>query len=117
MRAPSTILPLWGGCANAKQTPHSDGPPICRHLSVGSRGLQKVSISEARTRTAMGFENVWRCARCNPKGVRNVPTRVRVRLSRKRNEDEEAKDKMFTLVPCVIQASPKGLNLIWSLAT
>jgi len=31
-------------------------------------------------------------------GVRNVPTRVRVRMSRKRNEDEEAKEKMFTLV-------------------
>merc|ERR1719190_192445 len=31
-------------------------------------------------------------------GVRNVPKRVRVRLSRKRNEDEEAKEKMFTLV-------------------
>lgn len=25
-------------------------------------------------------------------GVRNVPRRVRVRLSRKRNEDEDAKD-------------------------
>ena len=28
------------------------------------------------------------------KGVRNVPTRVRVRLSRKRNEDEEATEKV-----------------------
>merc|ERR1719359_2468477 len=32
------------------------------------------------------------------KGVRNVPRRVRVRMSRKRNEDEDAKEKMFTLV-------------------
>merc|ERR1719363_38071 len=31
-------------------------------------------------------------------GIRNVPRRVRVRLSRKRNEDEESKEKMFTLV-------------------
>merc|ERR1711920_323897 len=31
-------------------------------------------------------------------GIRNVPKRVRVRLSRKRNEDEEAKEKLFTLV-------------------
>merc|ERR1719222_564286 len=31
-------------------------------------------------------------------GVRNVPKRVRVRMSRKRNEDEAAKQKMFTLV-------------------
>jgi large subunit ribosomal protein L31e len=36
------------------------------------------------------------------KGIRNVPYRVRVRLSRKRNEDEEAKEKVrcrFTLFP------------------
>merc|ERR1719472_302214 len=31
-------------------------------------------------------------------GVRNVPKRVRVRMSRKRNEDEDASEKMFTLV-------------------
>merc|ERR1719408_1202258 len=30
-------------------------------------------------------------------GIRNVPKRVRVRMSRKRNEDEDAKEKMFTL--------------------
>ena len=28
------------------------------------------------------------------KGVRNVPYRVRVRLSRKRNEDEDAKERV-----------------------
>ena len=32
------------------------------------------------------------------KGVRNVPYRVRVRLSRKRNEDEEAKEKVTSLM-------------------
>merc|ERR1719183_2135201 len=32
------------------------------------------------------------------KGVRNVPYRVRVKLSRKRNEDEDAKEKLYTLV-------------------
>lgn len=31
------------------------------------------------------------------KGVRNVPYRVRVRLSRKRNEDEDADEKLYTL--------------------
>eukprot|EP00124_Ichthyophonus_hoferi_P003594 Ihof_evm5s320 gene=Ihof_evmTU5s320 len=34
-------------------------------------------------------------------GVRNVPFRVRVRLSRKRNEDEDAKEKLYTLVTFV----------------
>eukprot|EP00445_Apocalathium_hangoei_P002185 CAMPEP_0203866490 /NCGR_PEP_ID=MMETSP0359-20131031/15982_1 /ASSEMBLY_ACC=CAM_ASM_000338 /TAXON_ID=268821 /ORGANISM="Scrippsiella Hangoei, Strain SHTV-5" /LENGTH=199 /DNA_ID=CAMNT_0050784599 /DNA_START=59 /DNA_END=655 /DNA_ORIENTATION=+ len=43
-------------------------------------------------------------------GIRNVPTRVRVRLSRKRNEDEEAKEKMFTLVQHVPVESFKNLQ-------
>merc|ERR1712037_1065257 len=47
---------------------------------------------------------IWSC------GVRNVPFRVRVRLSRKRNEDEEAKEKMFTLVQHVPVESFKNLN-------
>merc|ERR1719506_548516 len=45
---------------------------------------------------------VWSC------GVRNVP--VRVRMSRKRNEDEDAKQKMFTLVQHVPVESFKGLQ-------
>ena len=32
------------------------------------------------------------------KGVRNVPYRVRVKLTRKRNEDEDAEEKMYTVV-------------------
>ncbi|RAM39424.1 hypothetical protein DOZ52_29330, partial [Enterobacter hormaechei] len=32
------------------------------------------------------------------KGVRNVPYRMRVRLSRKRNEDEDSPNKLYTLV-------------------
>eukprot|EP00353_Schmidingerella_taraikaensis_P004157 CAMPEP_0185579416 /NCGR_PEP_ID=MMETSP0434-20130131/14698_1 /TAXON_ID=626734 ORGANISM="Favella taraikaensis, Strain Fe Narragansett Bay" /NCGR_SAMPLE_ID=MMETSP0434 /ASSEMBLY_ACC=CAM_ASM_000379 /LENGTH=121 /DNA_ID=CAMNT_0028197439 /DNA_START=24 /DNA_END=389 /DNA_ORIENTATION=+ len=44
------------------------------------------------------------------KGVRNVPYRVRVRLSRKRNEDEEAKEKFYTLVQHVEVPTFKGLT-------
>merc|ERR1719191_393142 len=43
-------------------------------------------------------------------GVRNVPRRVRVRMSRKRNEDEDAKQKMFTLVQHVPVESFKNLQ-------
>eukprot|EP00931_Biecheleriopsis_adriatica_P035907 TRINITY_DN2069_c0_g1_i2.p1 TRINITY_DN2069_c0_g1~~TRINITY_DN2069_c0_g1_i2.p1 ORF type:complete len:151 (-),score=27.99 TRINITY_DN2069_c0_g1_i2:42-428(-) len=35
-------------------------------------------------------------------GIRNVPRRVRIRLSRKRNEDEDAKEKMPTLPRCPV---------------
>ena len=47
---------------------------------------------------------VWR------KGVRNVPFRVRVKKSRKVNTDEDAKDKLYTLVTLVEGVSDfKGL--------
>uniref|UniRef100_A0A6S8ZP93 60S ribosomal protein L31 n=1 Tax=Ditylum brightwellii TaxID=49249 RepID=A0A6S8ZP93_9STRA len=43
-------------------------------------------------------------------GVRKVPTRVRVRLTRKRNEDEEAEEKLYTLAQLVEVSSFKGLT-------
>eukprot|EP01088_Endostelium_zonatum_P021404 TRINITY_DN8424_c0_g1_i1.p1 TRINITY_DN8424_c0_g1~~TRINITY_DN8424_c0_g1_i1.p1 ORF type:complete len:122 (-),score=23.44 TRINITY_DN8424_c0_g1_i1:121-486(-) len=42
-------------------------------------------------------------------GIRNVPFRVRVRLARKKNEDEDAKEKMYTLVTYVPTADFHGL--------
>merc|ERR1719210_1705525 len=44
------------------------------------------------------------------RGVRNVEKRIRVRFSRKRNEDEDAKEKMFTLVQHVPVESFKNLQ-------
>merc|ERR1719391_119246 len=44
------------------------------------------------------------------KGVRNVPYRVRVRLARKRNEDEDASGKLFTMVTHVNVKTFKGLQ-------
>merc|ERR1711863_165186 len=41
-------------------------------------------------------------------GVRNVPYRVRVRLARKRNEDEDSAHKLYTLVTYVPVATFKG---------
>lgn len=44
------------------------------------------------------------------KGIRTVPHRIRVRMSRRRNEDEDAKSKMYTLVTYVPVASFSGLQ-------
>ena len=41
---------------------------------------------------------------------RNVPFRVRVRLARLRNEDEDSVNKLYTLVTHVNVASFKGLQ-------
>lgn len=44
------------------------------------------------------------------KGIRNVPYRVRVRLARKRNEDEDSPNKLYTLVSYVNVTDFKGLQ-------
>ncbi|KAL7068049.1 putative 60S ribosomal protein L31 [Cryptosporidium serpentis] len=44
------------------------------------------------------------------KGIRNLPPRVRVRISRKLSETEDAKENVFTLVQYVPVASFAGLQ-------
>ncbi|KYO41412.1 60S ribosomal protein L31 [Alligator mississippiensis] len=46
------------------------------------------------------------------KGIRNVPYRIRVRLSRKRNEDEDSPNKLYTLVTYVPVTTFKGLQTV-----
>ncbi|XP_076040734.1 large ribosomal subunit protein eL31-like [Oratosquilla oratoria] len=62
----------------------------------------------------MGTEDVRIDTRLNKqvwsKGVRSVPYRIRIRLSRKRNEDEESVHNFYTLVTFVPVASFKGLG-------
>jgi len=43
-------------------------------------------------------------------GIKNVPHRVRVVLSRKRNEDENAEEKLYTLASLVVVKSFKKLQ-------
>ena len=62
----------------------------------------------------MGTEDVRIETRLNKfiwsQGVRNVPFRVRVRLARRRNEDEDSVHKLYTLVSIVPVRSFKGLQ-------
>ena len=44
------------------------------------------------------------------KGIRNVPRRVRCRLSRRRNEDEDSKEEYYTLVTLVPVTSFRKLE-------
>ena len=43
-------------------------------------------------------------------GIRNTPTRVRVRLSRKRNDDDDAEEKLYTLAELIEVNRFKGLQ-------
>ncbi|ELV11692.1 60S ribosomal protein L31 [Tupaia chinensis] len=46
------------------------------------------------------------------KGIRNVPYRIHVRLSRKRNEDEDSPNKLYTLVTYVPFTTFKNLQTV-----
>lgn len=63
---------------------------------------------------AMGTKDVRISADLNKEvwktGIKNVPTRVRVRLSRKRNDNEDAEENLYTFVEYVPTSSFKGLS-------
>uniref|UniRef100_H0XIW2 Large ribosomal subunit protein eL31 n=1 Tax=Otolemur garnettii TaxID=30611 RepID=H0XIW2_OTOGA len=65
----------------------------------------------------MGTPDVHIDARLNKaawaKGMRNVPYCIRVRVSRKRNEDEDSPNKLYTLVTCVPVPTFKNLQSVW----
>ncbi|XP_033034493.1 60S ribosomal protein L31-like [Trachypithecus francoisi] len=46
------------------------------------------------------------------KGIRNVPHQIHVRLSRKRNEDEDSPNKLYTLVTYVPVTTFKNLQTV-----
>ncbi|KAK4483650.1 hypothetical protein RD792_010851 [Penstemon davidsonii] len=43
------------------------------------------------------------------RGIRSVPRRIRVRIARKRNDDEDAKEELYSLVT-VAEIPPEGLK-------
>jgi len=64
---------------------------------------EKMGTNDVRLDTLLN-KYVW------SKGIRNVPYRVRVQLHRKRNEDEEATEKLYTHVTHVQVPTFKGLQ-------
>eukprot|EP00928_Gymnodinium_smaydae_P051775 TRINITY_DN353_c0_g1_i3.p3 TRINITY_DN353_c0_g1~~TRINITY_DN353_c0_g1_i3.p3 ORF type:complete len:120 (-),score=35.68 TRINITY_DN353_c0_g1_i3:56-415(-) len=83
-------------------------------VSFKKRAPRAVRVVRQFVAKVMGTQDVRVDTKLNKflwsNGVRNVPRRVRVRMSRKRNEDEDAKQKMFTLVQHVPVESFKGLQ-------
>ncbi|GAB1310184.1 60S ribosomal protein L31B [Madurella fahalii] len=45
-------------------------------------------------------------------GVKGVPYRLRVRISRRRNDEEGAKEKLYSYVQAVNVKNPKGLHTV-----
>lgn len=92
---------------------------IHMHKNIHSRSFKKrapfaIKSIKAAALTMMGTEDV----RIDPKlnksiwsrGVKNVPRRIRVRFSRRRNEEEGAKHMLYTIATFVPVASFKGLQ-------
>jgi len=42
-------------------------------------------------------------------GIKGVPYRLRIRISRRRNDEEDAKEKLYSYVQAVNVKNPKGL--------
>merc|ERR1712142_138062 len=64
---------------------------------------KQMGTQDARTHPRLN-KHLW------SKGVKGVPVRVRVRLARKRNEDEDSIHKLYTYVTHVPIASFKGVH-------
>ncbi|KAI9296104.1 hypothetical protein K502DRAFT_364459 [Neoconidiobolus thromboides FSU 785] len=83
------------GSSFKKRTPKAI--KAIKEFAVKSMGTQDVRLDPALNKA------VWH------RGVKNVDHRIRVRLSRKRNESEDSKNKLFTYVTYVKVPSFKGL--------
>uniref|UniRef100_A0A5S6QMK4 Large ribosomal subunit protein eL31 n=1 Tax=Trichuris muris TaxID=70415 RepID=A0A5S6QMK4_TRIMR len=89
-----------------------------RIYGIGFKKRAPRAIKEIRkfARQQMGTEDVRIDTRLNKflwsRGIRNVPFRIRVRLSRRRNEDEDSPHKMYTLVTYVHVDTFKKLTTI-----
>ncbi|RJE24175.1 50S ribosomal protein L31e [Aspergillus sclerotialis] len=63
---------------------------------------------------AMGTKDVRLDPQLNKKvweaGIKGVPFRMRVRISRKRNDEEGAKERLYSHVQAVNVKEPKGLH-------
>ncbi|KAI4379517.1 hypothetical protein MLD38_005800 [Melastoma candidum] len=73
------------------------------------------AIKEIRkfAQDAMGTKDVRVDVKLNKhiwsRGIRSVPRRIRVRIARKRNNDEDAKEELYSLVT-VTEVPPEGLK-------
>jgi len=71
-----------------------------RKFAVQQMGTPDVRIDESVNK------KVW------SKGVRNVPFRLRIKLERRRNDDEDSIHKLYTIVTYVHVENYKGLSTL-----
>ncbi|EJD01851.1 ribosomal protein L31e [Fomitiporia mediterranea MF3/22] len=117
--APATKKTSGKGKRSALQDVVTREYTIHLHKCVHGRSFKKRAPWAVKSvvqfaQKAMGTRDV----RVDPKlnqqlwsqGIKNVPHRIRVRLERKRNDDEDAKEKLYTYASYVPVISFKGLE-------
>ncbi|RKU48462.1 60S ribosomal protein L31 [Coniochaeta pulveracea] len=71
-----------------------------KEFAFKSMGTKDVRIDPALNK------KVWE------QGVKGCPFRLRVRISRRRNDEEDAKEKLYSYVQAVNVKNPKGLHTV-----
>ncbi|KAJ5779774.1 hypothetical protein N7457_007494 [Penicillium paradoxum] len=86
----------------------------CHGVSFKKRAPRAIKEIRAFAEQAMGTKDVRVDPQLNKKvweaGIKGVPFRLRVRISRKRNDEENAKERLYSLVQAVNVKDPKGLH-------
>lgn len=85
-------------------------------VSFKKRAPQAIKEIKAFAHKSMGTSDVRVDPQLNKKvweqGVKGVPYRLRVRISRRRNDEEGAKEKLYSYVQAVNVKNPKGLHTV-----
>ncbi|KAH7926881.1 hypothetical protein BV22DRAFT_318493 [Leucogyrophana mollusca] len=117
----SVYYPQTGGKRSALQDVVTREYTIHLHKLVHGRSFKKRAPWAVKSvvefaRKSMGTSDV----RLDPKlnqalwaqGIKTVPHRIRVKLERKRNDEENAKEKLYTYASHVPVTSYKGLQTV-----
>ncbi|KAM7200475.1 Ribosomal protein L31e domain containing protein [Rhypophila sp. PSN 637] len=85
-------------------------------VTFKKRAPKAIKEIKAFALLAMGTHDVRLDPQLNKKvweqGVKGVPYRLRVRISRRRNDEEGAKEKLYSYVQAVNVKNPKGLHTV-----
>lgn len=100
-RSPFARSPSSVSFGPIRSTFKKKAPRAIRAIKKFAREV--MGTKDVRVDTGLN-KHVW------SKGIRNVPYRVRVRLARRVNEDEEAKERLYTLAQVVEVPTFKGLQ-------
>merc|ERR1712133_343835 len=100
MRSSLASTPSTCTSASLESAPRGALPELSRRSDFAQK---QMVTQDVRIDTRLN-KHLW------SKGVKGVPVRVRVRLARKRNEDEDSVHKLYTYVTHVPTPSFKGLH-------